>query len=140
MASSACTSVTFEGAPTPYLRNVLENSRRQYVPAVHLPTNRTVLYWVTPKAAHTRIVRLLRRPPFATMPTKATDAYYGSSVIDFGAMMHPGAECIATSPPIGGACPPPRCARTSRKGRRRGAGCRGRSAGRREGSLRSERF
>ena len=64
------------------------------MPAVHLPTNRTVLYWVTPKAAHTRIVRLLRRPPFATMPTKATDAYYGSSVIDYGAMMHPSAECI----------------------------------------------
>ena len=94
MASSACTSVTFEGAPTPHLRNVLERSRRQYVPAVHLPTNHTVLYWVTPKAAHTRIVRLLRRPPFATMPTKATDAYYGSSVIDFGSMMHPGAECL----------------------------------------------
>ena len=94
MASSACASVTFEGAPTPYLRNVLEHSRRQYVPAVHLPTNRTVLYWVTPKAAHTRIVRLLRRPPFATMPTKALDSYYGTSVIDYGSMMHPGAECI----------------------------------------------
>ena len=77
----ACADPGFEGAP-PALRHILERSRRQYVPAVHLPTNRTVLYWVTPKAAHTRIARLLRVAPFRTLESQKAPANveYGSSV------------------------------------------------------------
>lgn len=45
----------------------LRAGMREWVLARHAETGQHVLYWITPKAAHTFIVRLLRQPPWVTL-------------------------------------------------------------------------
>ena len=59
----SCASPTFPAAQ-PQVRSLLEHGQRPYVLARMLGSNRSVVYWLTPKAAHLKILRLMRKPPF----------------------------------------------------------------------------
>ena len=54
----------------PRVRHTLMHGMREWALAHHLPSGRHVIYWINPKAAHTRIMRLLRgdtRSAFRTL-------------------------------------------------------------------------
>ena len=49
----------------------------------------SVLYWVTPKAAHTTILRLLRRPPFRPAPSRNLRDALAAKPIEFTFVRNP---------------------------------------------------
>ena len=61
---------------TMHLQTTFQTGMREWVLAAYQDDrgeihHRYVLYWVTPKAAHTKITKLLRSPPFTTLNTSA---------------------------------------------------------------------
>jgi len=78
-------------AADPRVRTILQHGRRQCIVARYNGTSgmRYVVYWVTPKTAHTKIAKLLRRPPF--YPSGLAADHVNS--INAGSMFDVGREC-----------------------------------------------
>ena len=75
-----------------HVRTILEYGRREYLPVLYNGTGgpRVVVYWVTPKVAHTKIGKLMRLPPF--YPMNLTSEEMRS--LNNGSMFNVGRECL----------------------------------------------
>ena len=79
------------------VNDVLKSGRRQCIVSQYMNrstsgSNRYVVYWVTPKAAHTKIARLLRRPPFRQVNFSNSE----SRALNEGSIFDVDHECIGT--------------------------------------------
>ena len=81
-----------EASVTPHVQSILEHGRRQCIAVVYngSASQRNVLYWVTPKVAHTKIAKLLRRPPFYPLKLSRDEMYNLNNM----SMLDVGRECL----------------------------------------------
>ena len=73
----------------PAVRAILEKGTREWVHFNVTGNSRSLLYWVTPKAAHTTILRLLRRPPFQPAPSRTLQEALTARPIEFTFVREP---------------------------------------------------
>lgn len=80
---------------SPSVKAVLQRGRRQVIVASYngSRSQRYIVYWVTPKVAHTKIAKLLRRPPFHPVKMTANE----ERVLNAQSMLDVGNECLGTA-------------------------------------------